>query len=218
MELKQLHLSYLGVEISSLESHKTKLEERCEEAEEAEQALLARGHAARQETEFLESEVARLDAQVTKSHQQIEVLRSESGKTEKELLARVRSTRRKIESIESLESLESELEKLKAEITKAHQQIEVLRSESESLKNKIQSLESRKTKLEERCEEAEQKERALLTRRDALDQKNTWLEIKIERLGGEEDRLRKERDQKKYKNAAGQIEVIDANESSAVPA
>ncbi len=222
MELKQLHLGRLNIKIPWLESRKTKLEERCEEAEKAEQALLKRGCAARQETDFLESEVARLEAEVIKAHQQIEVLRSEAGKAEKELLERGYAARRKIES---LESLESELEKLEAEITKAHQQIEVLRSESasqrietESLKGEIKSLESRKTKLIERCEKAEQKERALLAKGDALHQKNTWLEIKIERLEAEEDRLRKERDQKKYKNAAGQIEVINANESRTVPA
>ncbi len=78
---------------------------------------MARGQAARQETEYLESEVARLESEVTKAHQKIEVLRNESGKTEKELLRREQDKRRKIES------LKSEVEQLKAEKKKMQKEI-----------------------------------------------------------------------------------------------
>ncbi|MDE0314548.1 MAG: GIY-YIG nuclease family protein [Candidatus Poribacteria bacterium] len=193
MELKQLHLSYLDIEISSLESRKTKLIEGIEKAEKAEQALLAKGRDARQKTDFMESEVTRLEAEITKAHQQIEVLRSEAGKAEKELLERARSTRREVES------LESEVERLKAK--------------ENVLSKEVEDLEKEKIELKKQNSAKGRVDDIFVNKSSAI------LKSEIEHLKAEKDRLRKEvgslKDQKKYINAAGQIEVIDLNKSSA---
>ncbi len=184
MELKQLHLSYLDIKIPPLESRKTKLIEGIEKAKKAEQALLARGHAARQETEFLESEVAQLEAEVTKAHQQIEVLKSktESQRIETESLRREIPPleSRKTKLIEGIKKAEQEEQALFARKRSTRREIESLGREIESLESEVERLKAKENRLSKEVED-------------------------LECLKAEVDNLEKEkRELMKFKNAVGQ--------------